>query len=129
MNELIRMDKGLVSAVAAVEIDKHRAGGNTDFEAVGEITSLVEKYMARDERRVGGYDVSMPFLYALRNCSDEPILRGPTEEYGLKMRLLYSDLRDIISLGEERLTDLRDFCINLSRQFGAHRTAPKRWIA
>ena len=124
-------DDALLAARAAVEIDHYMKvdGREVDFSAVDGITSLVEKYMTRDERRIGNYDVSMPFLYALRNISDEPILKGPVEEYGLKMKLLYSDFKDIKSLGEERLTDLRDFCVALSRQFMAHRNSFKRYVA
>ena len=119
---LIMGEHYFLAAKAALEIDLYRQGKEKDFSAIKELTLLVEKYMTRDEDRVSGYNISLPFVCALG-------LQGPVEEYGLKMKLLYDDLKDIESLGEERLADLEDFCVQLSREFVAERRDVRRWVA
>jgi len=116
----------ILAAEAALEIDLYLKNKETEFSNVEKLTELVEKCMVPNED--GRFDVSLPFLYALRGISEEPILQGPVEEYGLKMRLLYSDLRDFKSIRKERLEDLRDFCVELSREFTSNMRS-KRYIA
>lgn len=107
-------------AMAAVEIDRYRVGYSQNLR---DLPNLKEVSTFLKEKREFDPTEYCIYSYAIRESSELGVATGISSikeikycsELNLEMSLLRLELEDLENLSEERLKNLRNFFISLSR--------------
>lgn len=104
---------------AAIDLDNLSLGRETDKYCLQKLVELFEKNKV-DESEIESIipDVSFPLLRAMEKYYNKKFKH--IREYTSAMNLLYHEMSSFDWLPKERIAKLRDFSVDLSRQFSAY---------